>query len=142
MILDIGYDSSDVGFDGASCAILNAIGKQSPDITMGVDEGTDKEQGAGDQDLMFGYASDETDVLMPAPITYSHRLVEKQAESENQVSLSSFVLMRRQISMRYDKPAIRSQSTPSSVDTAFAGCLTGRPAQSGYGRNHQASAAR
>ncbi|MEL0065985.1 MAG: S-adenosylmethionine synthetase N-terminal domain-containing protein, partial [Gammaproteobacteria bacterium] len=80
VILDIGYDSSDVGFDGASCAILNAIGKQSPDIAMGVDEGTDKEQGAGDQGLMFGYASDETDVLMPAPITYSHRLVEKQAE--------------------------------------------------------------
>ncbi len=80
VILDIGYNSSDVGFDGASCAVLNAIGKQSADIAVGVDEAEDKDQGAGDQGLMFGYASDETDVLMPAPIYFSHRLVEKQAE--------------------------------------------------------------
>ena len=80
VILDIGYDSSDVGFDGASCAVLNAIGKQSSDIAMGVDEAEDKDLGAGDQGLMFGYATNETAVLMPAPIFYAHRLVEKQAQ--------------------------------------------------------------
>ena len=80
VVTDIGYTSSQVGFDGASCAVLNALGKQSRDIALGVDEREGKEQGAGDQGLMFGYASNETDVLMPAPIYYAHRLVERQAQ--------------------------------------------------------------
>jgi S-adenosylmethionine synthetase len=79
-ISDIGYTSSSIGFDGETCAVINALGKQSPDIAMGVDREDRENQGAGDQGLMFGYASNETDVLMPAPITYAHRLVQRQSE--------------------------------------------------------------
>ena len=80
VVNDIGYNNSESGFDSNTCAVLNGIGKQYPDIAMGVDDTADHEQGAGDQGLMFGYATNETDVLMPAPITYSHLLVKRQSE--------------------------------------------------------------
>jgi S-adenosylmethionine synthetase len=100
VINDIGYNSSDVGFDGATCGVLNMIGKQSPDINQGVDRKKPEEQGAGDQGLMFGYASNETDVLMPAPIIYySHRLVEQQAK------------VRKSGKLKWLRPDAKSQVT-------------------------------
>jgi len=110
-VRDIGYNSSEIGFDWASCAVLNAIGKQSADIAMGVDEREDHEQGAGDQGLMFGYASDETDVLMPAPITYAHRLVKRQAEVRKNGTLPWLRPdAKSQVTFRYDK------GRPAGVD--------------------------
>lgn len=112
VIKDIGYNSSEMGFDWASCAVLSAIGKQSADIAQGVDETDGKEQGAGDQGIMFGYASNETDVLMPAPITYAHRLVERQAQLRKAGTLPWLRPdAKSQVTMRYldDKPV--------SVDT-------------------------
>jgi len=103
VIIDIGYNSSDVGFDGASCAVLNAIGKQSADIAMGVDEADNKDLGAGDQGLMFGYATNETDVLMPAPIHYAHRLVQRQAHLRKEGVLPWLRPdAKSQLTMRYE----------------------------------------
>ncbi len=98
-VLRIGYNHSDMGFDGASCGVINIIGKQSPDIAMGVDRSSKRKQGAGDQGLMFGYATDETDVLMPAPITLAHRLVKRQSE------------VRRRGKLEWLRPDAKSQVT-------------------------------
>ena len=99
VVCDIGYNHSDMGFDANSCAVLNAIGKQSPDINQGVSRADPKEQGAGDQGLMFGFACDETDVYMPAPITYAHRLMKKQAE------------VRKNGTLKWLRPDAKSQVT-------------------------------
>ncbi len=101
VIVDTGYDSSAVGFDGNTCGVINIIGKQSPDIAQGVDRTSPEEQGAGDQGLMFGYASNETPVLMPAPIYYSHELVKKQADVRRNTSDGQ----------RYLRPDAKSQVT-------------------------------
>ena len=103
VICDIGYDSSDVCFDGNTCAVINAIGLQSADIAMGTHEADEANQGAGDQGLMFGYAANETDTLMPAPIYYSHRLVEKQAELRRSGAVDFLRPdAKSQISVRYE----------------------------------------
>ncbi|HEY4341774.1 MAG TPA: methionine adenosyltransferase [Steroidobacteraceae bacterium] len=106
-VLDIGYNSSDMGFDGASCGVLNVIGKQSPDIAQGVDRKDARKQGAGDQGLMFGYATNETDVLMPAAITLAHRLVKRQSEVRKKGKLPWLRPdAKSQVTLRYenDKP--------------------------------------
>ncbi len=112
VISGIGYTSSEVGFDGATCAVISIIGKQSGDIAQGVDRELDENQGAGDQGLMFGYASNETDVLMPAPITYAHRLVKRQAD------------VRRAGTLAWLRPDAKSQVTlryenghPTGIET-------------------------
>jgi len=99
VITGIGYNSSDVGFDGATCAVLNGIGKQSVDINQGVDRAKPEDQGAGDQGLMFGYATNETPSLMPAPVYYAHRLVERQSE------------LRRNGTLPWLRPDAKSQVT-------------------------------
>jgi S-adenosylmethionine synthetase len=102
-VLDIGYNSSDMGFDGASCGVLNVIGKQSGDIAQGVDKKDPRKQGAGDQGLMFGFATRETDVLMPAAITLSHRLVERQAKVRKSGKLAWLRPdAKSQVTLRYE----------------------------------------
>ncbi|MFO1428177.1 MAG: methionine adenosyltransferase [Steroidobacteraceae bacterium] len=102
-VLDIGYNSSEMGFDGASCGVLNVIGKQSPDIAQGVDRKDERKQGAGDQGLMFGFATNETDVLMPAAITLAHRLVEKQSQVRKKGRLSWLRPdAKSQVTLRYE----------------------------------------
>jgi S-adenosylmethionine synthetase len=124
-IKKIGYNSSDMGFDWESCAVLNALGKQSADIAMGVDETDRHEQGAGDQGMMFGYACNETDVLMPAPITYAHRLVKRQAEVRHKGILPWLRPdAKSQVSFRYldgkpvaiDTVVLSTQHSPDIAD--------------------------
>ncbi len=111
VIVDIGYDNTDVGFDGNTCAVLNAIGKQSNDIAQGVDAGENKDIGAGDQGLMFGYATNETSVLMPAPIYYSHLLVKRQAQVRKDGTLPWLRPdAKSQVTLRYD------QGKPVAID--------------------------
>ncbi|TAN51678.1 MAG: methionine adenosyltransferase [Methylococcaceae bacterium] len=111
VVKDIGYDDPSIGFDSQSCAVMVALGKQSPDIAMGVDEFANHEQGAGDQGLMFGYATNETDVLMPAPLTYAHRLVERQAEVRRSKMLPWLRPdAKSQVTLRYEN------SKPVAVD--------------------------
>ena len=109
VICDIGYKHSEMGFDGNSCAVLNAIGKQSSDINQGVDRGNPLDQGAGDQGIMFGYATNETEVLMPAAITYAHRLMEKQAE------------VRKSGKLSWLRPDAKSQVTLKYEDNKIVG---------------------
>jgi S-adenosylmethionine synthetase len=106
-VREIGYTSSEMGFDADSCAVLNVVGKQSPDINQGVDRSDPREQGAGDQGLMFGYATNETDVFMPAPVTYAHRLVKKQAEVRKSGKLDWLRPdAKSQVTFAYDKGVI------------------------------------
>ena len=112
VIRDIGYNSSELGFDWESCAVLNAIGKQSRDIAMGVDKDASDELGAGDQGLMFGYASNETDVLMPAPICYAHRLMQRQSEVRRQSLPWLRPDAKSQISLSYD-----ANGNPTSIES-------------------------
>jgi len=112
VVKSIGYTSSEMGFDGDSCAVLNAIGKQSNDIAVGVDESQEREQGAGDQGLMFGYANSETDVLMPAPIFYAHNLMRRQAEVRKNGVLGFLRPdAKSQVTFRYD-----AQGKPCAID--------------------------
>ena len=105
VIVDIGYDSSEVGFDGHTCAVMNIIGKQSSDINQGVSRERPEDQGAGDQGLMFGYATNETDVLMPAPIHYAHELVKRQSVVRRTTDDGKYHLRpdaKSQVTFRYE----------------------------------------